>query len=131
PCIGTVTCPLPAIVLALWLPAARRGRAGPGAVLVPGFPAATGAVSGTHRTTEYRRPLTSTSTSRRTLPAPAAPPPAPSPAAPAPAPTAVPASRWDRSSRSSTHFVECVAAAKSGCERMATWAAFVVATPST
>ena len=36
----------------------------------------------------------------------------------------------ERSSVSSTHLVECVAAAKSGCSRMARWAGIVVATPS-
>src|SRR3954467_7958432 len=105
PCIGTATCPLPATA-APPPPAARRGRAAAGAP--PPDEAATGAApSGTQSATEYLRPLTSTSTSRRTLGS-------PSSAAGAPGDDSTP----DRSSVSSTHLVECFAAAKSGCERI-------------
>ena len=116
PCMGTVTCPepLPATADA----AARLGRpaARPGAAAVPR--------SGTHSRTEKRRPSTSAVTSRcdgrhlvlgRRRAGAGAP--------------AVSATRPLRSSVSSTHLVECVAAAKSGWLRIATSAGSVVATP--
>src|SRR6185369_5008316 len=93
-----------------------RAAAAPEAAPATGAPAD----SGTHRLTEYRRPLTSTSTSRLTLAS-----------GPSSADAGVGAESTPvRSRTSSTHLVEWVAAAKSGCSRIATSAGIVVAKPS-
>ena len=87
-------------------------------------PASTGVASGTHIVTAKRLPSTSTVVDRSTSGA------ASSSDGGALA-GAFSASTPVRSSDSSTHFVECVAAWKSGWRRMARSAGMVVATPST
>jgi hypothetical protein len=116
PCMGAITWPAPA-------PPPPSEAAGLGRALraAPPAAAATGAPSGTHMATEKRRPSTSTSTERRTRGS------ASSPAGAGGAGAVTD----DRSRRSSTHFVECSAAMKSGWLRIALWAGVVVATPST
>ena len=120
PCIGALMVPLPAEPPAPVAPGRGRvlrwraaGAAGP---------------SGSQRRTEKRLPLTSTGTVRSTSSSAS---PSPRGAMPVATSGAGAAANTDASTSSSTHLVECVAAAKSGCESNATCAGVVVATPVT
>ena len=114
PCIGTVTWPEPAPPPAP-LPAARFGFAALGAPLEM-----TAVCSGTHIATSKRLPLISTVVLRRTRGS-----------ASSPDVAGATFSIPERSRTSSTHLVECLKAAKSGCFKIAKSAGMVVWIPST